>query len=454
MIKIREISRKILNRLSLVFILLLIIISGATSNALGGIKERNSPNDIAVVVKEDGLWKVNLSKLGEDINLDKKGVFKSPRISPEGKVVAYTKDGSLYIVSIDSPKGDKQPIKISDKIVSYSWADKDNLVYSTEKGGLSGFNLKSKKSSIYINSENRYEGIEGDRLGTIYSELYRYYTKDGQEYIEHKGVISYDLSKGEQRVVVPSKPISEDDLGLTPRVAGISKDGAYVYIWRRVHSASINSDGVPLGVYEVKSNNFKTFDDKGVFALSYSDNLTINPLDGSIAVLNNGGLRNMNINKTLVKLNARDQSFTPILPDEMIASNQPYGPTTKGMVTMTPSFSPDGKKIIFAASNTNEDASKWLKEPHNIYSVDIDTKKVEKLTKGDNFDFYPIYISKGRSIVFARLTGKDEISLYKLQDNKEESIVGNISLRDENGYSSSYYGHYNLENVLDIYVSN
>lgn len=448
--------KKLIALLALTIAAALTITAAFATNVLGAIMENKSSNDFAVMVKEDGLWAVNLSKPSKEIIIDKGGVFKNPSISPDGQNVAYTKDGDLYISSIDLVQGKKEAIKVSEKVVSYAWAQSSDLSYSTEKGGLNGFNLKSKKSSAYIKSEERYEGIVGDGKGTIYGEVYRYYTKDGYQYMEDKGLISYEVASGKNKVVVPSKPSSEDikgieDMGLMPAVAGISKDGAYVYIWCKVHSASTNSDGVPFGVYDVKNNKFTAFNKEKIFALAYKDNLAINPLDGRLPVLNNGGVRNMNINKTLGLLDVTSGTFTPILPQNMIAtSDDPYGLTAKGMVTMTPSFSPDGKKVIFSAANANEDMQQWHKDPHNIYTVDLNTKKVEKITKDNTFDFAPTYILKGSGIVFARRTDENDISLWRLQDNTEECISKGIKLDDQ----SWFYGHYKLENSLDIHISN
>lgn len=420
-------------------------------NALGEIIEDRNSNDFAVIVKENGLWIVDLVNLGGEVIIDKGGLFKNPRISPEGQNVAYTKDEDLYISSIDLAKGEKEIIKVAEKVVSYGWGDNNELAYSTEKGGLNSLNLKSKKSSIYVESNEQYEGIVGDGRGTVYGEKYRYYTKDGEQYAEAKGVISYHLGQSEEKLIIPSKPISEDgeDLGFLPEVAGISKDGAYVYIWCKVNSASINADGVGLGVYDVKNNKFTPFNKEKIFALAYKDNLAINPVDGRFPVLNNGGIRNMNVNKTLGLVDVISGTFTPILPENMIASDKPYDIDAKGMVTMTPAFSPDGKKVIFAAANANEDMHQWAKEPHNIYAIDMETKQVEKITKDKTFDFAPTYMLKGKGIVFARKDEGDYISLWKVQNGKEEIVAKDIKLSEY----SWYYGHYNLESSLDIYVS-
>lgn len=420
-------------------------------NALGEIIEDRNSNGFAVIVKENGLWIVDLVNLGGEVIIDKGGLFKNPRISPEGQNVAYTKDEDLYIYSIDLAKGEKEIIKVAENVVSYGWVDNNELAYSTEKGGLNGFDLKLKKSSIYVESNEQYEGIVGDGRETVYGEKYRYYTKNGEQYAEAKGVISYHLGQSEEKLIISSNPISEEgeDLGFLPEVAGISKDGAYVYIWSKVYSPSTNSDGVGFGVYDVKNNKFTPFNKEKIFALAYKDNLAINPVDGRFPILNNGGIRNMNVNKTLGLVDVISGTFTHILPENMIASDKPYDIDAKGMVTMTPNFSPDGEKLVFSAAEAVVDMHQWAKEPHNIYAIDMETKQVEKITKDKTFDFAPTYMSEGKGIVFTRKDEEDYISLWKVQNCKEEIIAKDIKLSEY----SWYYGHYNLESSLDIHVT-
>jgi hypothetical protein len=419
---------------------------------LGQTKEHKSSNDFAVMVKDNSLWAVNLLKPYKEVMVDIDGVFKNPNISPDGAVVAYTKNESLYISEIDLRNGQKKAVKIADKITSYDWGNNNDLIYGAEKGGLNGFNLKTKKASIYIKSEERYENIVSDKRGAVYSSVYRYYTKNNDQYVEAKGLIRYDLAVAKERLIIPARPWNDDkgDIGLIPSVAGISKAGDFVYIWCKSGSASLNADGVPFGTYDVQNNKFIPSNKEQVFVLAYKGNLAINPLNGKMPVLNNGGGRNMNINKTIGIVDVIKGTFKAILPDGMISTTEDlYNITAKGMVTMTPFFSPNGKKVIYSASNASNDLQKWLKEPHNIYTVDINTKKVEKITKDNNFDFAPVYISEGKGVVFARKTSEDIVSLFTVKEKEEQCIAKDIKLNED----SVYYGHLKLEESLDIYTN-
>lgn len=450
MIKSGKRPKKFITLLSVTTAFMLTVTGAFISGVLGQTKENKNLNDFAVMVKDDSLCAVNLSELSKEVTIDKGEVFKNPRISPNGDNVAYTKGQSLYVAPVDLRQGQKKVIKVADKILSYAWANNNDLAYSTEDGGLNGFSLKIKKSSLYVKSQERYEDIASDKKGNIYGNVYKYYTKDKSQYVEAKGLIRYDLALAKESLIIPARPWNDNngDTGLNPVVAGISKDGDFVYIWCKSRAGSLNADGVPFGVYDVKNNKFTPFNNK-ILALAYKDNLAVNPENGKMPVLNSGGARDMNINKTIVTVNVTNGTFETMLPQNMISTtNDPYKTSGKGMVAMTPSFSPDGKKIIYSASNASSDVSKWVKAPHNIYTLDVNTKRLEKITEGNNFDFAPKYILKGHGIVFVRRTDENNISLFRLKDNKEECISKNIKL-DENSY---YYGHYKLEQSLDIYT--
>lgn len=451
MIKNGKRPKKSVTLLSVTTAFMLTVTGAFVSSTLGQTKEKKNADDFAVVVKDNSLCAVNLSKLSNEVTIDKGGVFKNPRISPNGYNVAYTKGQSLYVAATDLKQGQEKTIKVADKILSYAWGNNNDLLYSTENGGLNGFSLKTKQSSLYIKSQHRYEDIVSDKKGNIYGNVYKYYTKDNNQYIEAKGLIRYDLALAKESLIIPARPWNDNngDTGLNPVAAGVSKDGEFVYIWCKSRAGSLNADGVPFGVYDVKNNKFTPFNNEQILALSYKDNLAINPENGKMPVLNNGGARDMNINKTIVTVNVTNGTFETMLPQNMISTtNDPYNTIAKGMVTMTPSFSPDGKKVIYSASDASNDVQKWLKSPHNIYAIDVNTKRLEKITDGNSFDFAPKYILKGQGIVFARMNSENNISLFRLKENKEECISKDIKFNEEN----YYYGHYNLEQSLDIYT--
>lgn len=451
MIKEKKNPRKV-GKLAAVVLTGIMIVSGGATKAFAGtnttLGNTKDVKNLAVVVKEKSLSVIDMLN-GKEKQVDKDGEFKSPKISQEGINVAYIKDNSLYI-SENLLENKKVAVKVTNEAISYAWKDKDTLIYSLYKGGLYEFNIKDKSTKVYIDSKERYKNMVLGKDGVIYSEKYYDYVKDDQQYSEPKGVISYDPTMKKEKVIIEPRSFNEEknDFGLFPVISKISPDGRYMYIWMKSRSGSMNADGVGIGVYDIDTKKLTTFDNKEALVLAYNDNIAINPIDNSTVILNNGGLRDMNRNKTLVIANAIKGIWEEILPKDMISTSGVYGDVIKGITTMTPAFSPDGKKVIYSGARAMESGSQWDKALHNIYSVDLENKKVEQITVSSAFDFAPIYLDNGKSIVFLRKLSDKEFQLWKIDGVKEKCLAKDIKV-DEN---SLYYGHYTLESVMDYYI--
>ena len=157
-----------------------------------------------------------------------------------------------------------------------------------------------------------------------------------------------------------------------------------------------------------------------------------------------GDGREMYNNKTLGILNTKTNAFINLLPE-----NQ---------VSMTPSYSDDGKNILYSSAKTLEDIHNsgnlktWQSEPHNIYEVNTETQKTTRITNGKYFDFMPTYLSNNE-ILFVRGDG-DSFSLWKTKDGVETKLGDSLSFNSDNKtYTHSwYYGHYKTEMVMDVFI--
>ena len=113
-------------------------------------------------------------------------------------------------------------------------------------------------------------------------------------------------------------------------------------------------------------------------------------------------------------------------------------------------YSKDGKRILYSGTDTLKDnkfsdLKAWINKPHYIYEVNIDTKKVNKITNSESFDFMPKYLLNNE-ILFIRKSG-DSFSLWKTKDGKETKVADDLKLN-----SQLYYGHYNTESMIDVFV--
>ncbi|MCB1201305.1 MAG: PD40 domain-containing protein [Leptospiraceae bacterium] len=120
--------------------------------------------------------------------------------------------------------------------------------------------------------------------------------------------------------------------------------------------------------------------------------------------------------------------------------------TTKGGVM--PSFSPDGKKIIYVSYEIPSGNG-------DIFEIDIESGKKRQLTDGPALDFNPTYSSDYRSVIFTRISRdtngdgridrKDDGAILKFdlaslqsQNLADEQMLNSLTLPGENVFDTRY----------------
>lgn len=402
------------------------------SNSTASSEEKT----IIAVVKENELDLINLKNDNEIMNIDTKGMFSHPLLSQDKNYVAYLKDKTLYVSTIDGKKS-----KVYDNIsqTSYTWLDKNKLLYSPETGGIYVFDTAKFTNKAFIENEFNYQNIVSATPEKLYAEKYRYYETNGEKHVQDYGLVLLQPNNKEQ-VLVPSIPSDyKNTLGMYPIIAGTSKDLRFIYIFEHPHAGSLATDGMSFSAYDTKLNKYTRYSSDDITLLGYKDNLSPSPINTELVALNNGRDRLMNNTKSLDILNLVDGTI-----ESLTADNQ---------VTMTPSYSSDGKNIAYAASENTSDTQKivdFLNTTHPIYSINCDTKKVTQLTNPQNaFDFAPIYINSN-DIIFFRYTPKDNVSIWKLENGKETQITDGLIFYNDKYHDQNFYGHFNVANYVDV----
>ncbi|MBL0044869.1 MAG: PD40 domain-containing protein [Flavobacteriales bacterium] len=74
--------------------------------------------------------------------------------------------------------------------------------------------------------------------------------------------------------------------------------------------------------------------------------------------------------------------------------------TELGKANWAPSWSPDGKKIIFATNHTTERGF-----PFTLYMINLDGTGLERITHDDAFDAFPMFSIDGKYLVFSSNRG-------------------------------------------------
>ena len=314
--------------------------------------------------------------------------------------------------------------------------------------------------------QNYYENINCGAANAVYAQKWQKWEEGGNSYGFNAGVVRLDLDSGEETVLIEGRRSSEEQIGYNPTIAKVSEDGRYVYIWRKPSSGSLSSDGVPFGAYDTQNNVWiecgtrgdmfsgdvdyegiydNTGDFAGPFGLAYRNGVAPNPKDSSQVAVNAGGDRMMYHNKSIVLADLENNTTARLSPE--------------GQVTMTPSFSKDGKSVLYSAAAEIDDSLEayrqnsanlfedWFRAPHPIYRVETATGRVTQITDSGRFDFLPQELEDG-SILFIRTDGK-QFKLMKIKNGRETVLAEDLGF--ENEYAQSgFYGHFKSERILDI----
>ncbi len=438
-----------------VFTAILILMSGFTVGC--SILPNNTLEDsdsFVVYLKGDGLYYSDLDGKDE-IKIHEGNSFEYPLISTEGNYIAYTKEDSLYIYSVKDKRYEKIDDGIEHYYRSYDWIDDTSLIYgSDKKPGFTVFNVLSKERREHLDEYN-YIGLMSSKNGVVYGSKFSRWTTAEGEFMANDGIVEINLNNYDEdkkqfstNIVVEGRRSTDEMIGYNPIVWNISAEGRYIYIMEKPASGSLSSDGIGIGIYDTKEKTHTEFTD--ITTLSYKDHLAINP-DNNIIGLIEGAGRDMIENKNVVLLNMnRDKTY------------HITNVTDEDLVTMTPTFTSDGKKLLYSATEAidpkmiddyNQGYRDWENQPHNIYEYDLKSRKIRKITEGNDFDFMPIDISKNE-ILFIRYKGNDYYSLIKLVDGKENIVADNIIFSGgKDNYPFGFYGHIHTDMGMDMFIS-
>lgn len=434
---------------------ILILISGITV-ACSILPDNNlEENDSLVVyIKEDGLYYSYLNG-GNETKIHDGNSFEYPLVSAGGNYIAYTKEDSLFIYNVKDETHEKIDEGIEHYYRSYDWIDDTSIIYGLgEKTGFEIFNVLSKEKTEHLD-EYYYSGLMSSNNNMIYGRKVSKWTTAEGDFMSNEGIVEIDLNNYDEdkkqfstNIIVEGRKSTDETIGYNPVVWDISADGRYIYIMEKPASGSLSSDVIGIGIYDVKEKTHTEFTD--IDTLSYKNHLTINPSMNMIALIQGAG-RDMIENKEVVLLDInKDKSYDII------------NITDEDFVAMTPSFTFDGKKLLYSATEAidpnaiidyNQIYNNWGKQPYSIYEYNLDNSKIRKITKGNDFDFKPISISDGE-ILFSRYKGNDYYSLIKLINGKENIIADNIMFSGgKDNYPFGFYGHIDTEKGMDIFIS-
>ena len=376
-----------------------------------------------VAIKEKEIVAIHLEQNNKVITLNKGEDFFNPKIFDNKQFVAYQDlKSNVYLSKLNDPFD--TIFQMSD-VKSYTLYG-NNLIFSKSEGGIFLYDMsKNKVISLIEKSKYYYDELTINSQGLLFAKKYLI-----REY-SPLGIIQYDLNKKTESLIIDYIPITKDDIGMDPSIAKLSTNGELLYIWCEPNSASQRMDGVPLCVYDVKTKEFKTFNQ--IKMLVYPDNLAIHPTNDDLIAVINGTWRMMNENKQLQLFNPMNEQIENI--------------TKPGIVAMSPSFSQDGTRLYYSAGiEVKDQYTTFVPGSNQIYVYDLNTKKTEKLTNDlTGFDFYPQEI-ENEELLFLRFDKDHQLSLVRRENKGEESIILTNLLTT----NFEVYGHLNSYQILNV----
>ncbi|WP_343288300.1 hypothetical protein [Turicibacter bilis] len=376
-----------------------------------------------VAIKENEIVAIHLEQNNKVITLNKGEDFFNPKIFDNKQFVAYQDlKSNVYLSKLNDPFD--TIFQMSD-VKSYTLYG-NNLIFSKSEGGIFLYDMsKNKVISLIEKSKYYYDELTINSQGLLFAKKYLI-----REY-SPLGIIQYDLNKKTESLIIDYIPITKDDIGMDPSIAKLSTNGELLYIWCEPNSASQRMDGVPLCVYDVKTKEFKTFNQ--IKMLVYPDNLAIHPTNDDLIAVINGTWRMMNENKQLQLFNPMNEQIENI--------------TKPGIVAMSPSFSQDGTRLYYSAGiEVKDQYTTFVPGSNQIYVYDLNTKKTEKLTNDlTGFDFYPQEI-ENEELLFLRFDKDHQLSLVRRENKGEESIILTNLLTT----NFEVYGHLNSYQILNV----
>lgn len=376
-----------------------------------------------VAIKENEIVAIHLEQNNKVITLNKGEDFFNPQIFDNKQFVAYQDlKSNVYLSKLNDPFD--TIFQMSD-VKSYTLYG-NNLIFSKSEGGIFLYDMsKNKVISLIEKSKYYYDELTINSQGLLFAKKYLI-----REY-SPLGIIQYDLNKKTESLIIDYIPITKDDIGMDPSIAKLSTNGELLYIWCEPNSASQRMDGVPLCVYDVKTKEFKTFNQ--IKMLVYPDNLAIHPTNDDLIAVINGTWRMMNENKQLQLFNPMNEQIENI--------------TKPGIVAMSPSFSQDGTRLYYSAGiEVKDQYTTFVPGSNQIYVYDLNTKKTEKLTNDlTGFDFYPQEI-ENEELLFLRFDKDHQLSLVRRENKGEESIILTNLLTT----NFEVYGHLDSYQILSV----
>ena len=394
-------------------------------------------------VRKGDIW-VKALPDGASQRLTTDGHNSEPRWSPSGKWLAFRKDVGVWLVR----------------------ANGRDLHSPDERGPMSAFAWSPVNDRLaYVAGSDmlRLEAINAD--GTNPVTLFPPFAGDSGK-LRHIAWspggrwIAYERWEGQAPHTrqslwkVPAdggEPVELYASGMPEKgeaiLAGWSSDGRFLFFWQGdILSASMLADGVPLYAIPAEGGSPAQLAEA---VLVYPDFVAPQPAGGQQVALVAGGGRGAWTNKTLhvvLPPSGKGEALDEIL-------------TAPDQVACSPSWSPDGQHIAFAAMPDKgdlvggEDARQGLMSRHIWVAHSQGAEQPRQLTDDPTYrDERPLWSADGSHLLSIRMDGESQISLWLIPFREGTPRLVADDLGPLPGPAADwfgYYGHAEWDSLFD-----
>lgn len=396
-------------------------------------------------VSGDDIWVKEMPD-GEAQRLTSDGINRRPRWSPSGQWLAYLKGDELWVAH--SSGAEARAIGPSTPVRLFAWSPvSDTLAYTTHMGSLRLASADNWLEQELAANPSGQEGTgvlslawspDGEWIAYSREEVLKE-SQPGQIPKRSVGlwIIRADGSQATERF----SPGTPAEYGLI--VAGWSAEGEYILFWTvPIFSASLQADATSL--MAIPASNSESEPRQIVQSmLSYPDFIAPDPSRTSRLAVVAGGGRESWTEKTL-------HIF-------LVSTGEPIPLPPSSLAFSSPSWSPEGQRLAFAAMRDQdgqfpaggEPARQGLMQRH-LWMVDLQgTMQLQQLTNDPAYrDERPLWSADGDHLLFVRLDNESRVSLWliPLQGGEPRRMVDELT---PNPGWFGYYGHVDWDDLFD-----